>query len=157
MKVRFIGGTAVGCQTHEILIINRAHPWHQSLPLGFFVMLLEYTESGSVIIQSKATSLLLRSSTAKACLAVPLLWITGVQFVLHFCDPFLADSGLKPAFSWHHKADPGSGKIVTIESGPQRAAGSLRWPLPHPSKDTGSSGSCENWAISGVWSLSSQC
>lgn len=33
----------------------------------------------------------------KARLAVPLLWITGVQIVLHPCGPFSAASGVKPA------------------------------------------------------------
>lgn len=39
----------------------------------------------------------LRRSTAKATLAVFILWITGVQFVLRYYDLFSADSGLKPA------------------------------------------------------------
>lgn len=63
-----------------------------------------------------------RRSTAKAPMAVLLLWIIGVQFVLHSGDPFSADSGLKFAVSCH-RASPDSGNIVTMKSGSAQMPG----------------------------------
>lgn len=78
-----------------------------------------------------ALDILYRRSTAKAHLAVLRLWITGVQFVLHSCDQFLADSRLRPAVSWQHRASPGSGS--THFPGPASGSASQWAAAPVPS------------------------
>lgn len=64
-----------------------------------------------------------RRSTAITRLAVLLLRITGAQSVLHTCDPLSADSELRLAVSWCHRAVSGWGKMATIWLGSAQEPG----------------------------------
>lgn len=128
------------------LLINILIAWLSSWCnrfYNFWVIDLEKVATSSFMLL-QVTYFLFSPPPTTACSAIPLPWITGVQFALHSCEPFSAESGLKSAVCWHWRADPGSGKIATLGSGSihmpgpvhgsasQRVAEHLSRLLPHP-------------------------